>query len=319
MLAVRGGDSIYFIVAKKNGYELSRKWFDFAFENTERVTSSHTALYLFLCEINNRLGWSESFQITAGECMAGMSCKSYNTYKKCLDNLIEFGFVKLIRKSMNQYQCNIIGLSNFDNTQYKSLAKALMNHLTDHLPITEQITGDIHKPETSNQEPQIIIPEGEPPVSSEPDSLQMPKSEKPKRKVPPKKKEDATPAGLTQRFVEPYNLFMIKHTGFGEKVTAQGRKGLKEIIIHLLSQYGQNNPEWSQEQVQDKAVEIWIAILQNHKRWDKFYQSQYELQQINKNLSNIMGSIKANKPDGKHLDADQLAAEAMQIINNQGN
>lgn len=180
-------------MAKKNGYELSRKWFDFSFENTDKVTASHTALYLFLCEINNRLGWSETFQISAGECMAGMSCKSYNTYKKCLDNLIEFGFVKMIRKSMNQYQCNIIGLSNFDNTQYKALAKALTNHLTDHLRITVQSTGDIHKPQTSNLEQQTI-PEIEIPVEVESSIPQIPNPEaSKKRKVPAKEKEPKPP------------------------------------------------------------------------------------------------------------------------------
>ena len=44
------------------GYELSRKWFDFAFEKKEAKTQ-HTALYLWIIELNNRLGWKVEFQL----------------------------------------------------------------------------------------------------------------------------------------------------------------------------------------------------------------------------------------------------------------
>jgi len=63
-----------------NGYELSRNWFDFAFENNSKVTANHGMLFFWLIEINNRLGWAKEFQITAKECMQGMGCHSHNTY-----------------------------------------------------------------------------------------------------------------------------------------------------------------------------------------------------------------------------------------------
>jgi len=133
-----------------SGYELSRQWFDFQFENSSKVTPSHGMLYLFLCEINNRMGWCQEFQITAKECMQGMSCHSYNTYKKCLDDLIDFGFIKLVRKSSNQWQTNIIALSKNDKALYKALDKALIKHSTNQSESTIQSTGDILKPKTIN-------------------------------------------------------------------------------------------------------------------------------------------------------------------------
>ena len=133
-----------------NGYFYSRRWFDFVWENPSMATASHSALFWWLIEINNRLGWTKEFQITGRECMNGMCCKSYNTYKKCLDDLIVWGFVKLIKKSTNQYQCNIIALSNFDKAQYKALDKALMNHLTKQSESTVQSTDSILKPQTTN-------------------------------------------------------------------------------------------------------------------------------------------------------------------------
>ena len=38
------------------GYELSRDWFDFCFENPDKVKPTHAALYFFAIEHCNRLG-----------------------------------------------------------------------------------------------------------------------------------------------------------------------------------------------------------------------------------------------------------------------
>lgn len=147
-------------MAKNNGYELSRAWFDFAFENPSKVSSGHTALFMWLCEINNRLGWVSEFQITAGECMNGMSCKSYKTYKKALDELILFGFVKMVKQSVNQYQCNIIGLVNNTEASTNALTKSLLKHLPKQVQSTDQSTSHIHKPETKkqvNKKPDVVV------------------------------------------------------------------------------------------------------------------------------------------------------------------
>ena len=131
-----------------NGYELSRNWFDFAFENNSKITANHGILFFWLIEINNRLGWAKEFQITAKECMQGMGCHSYNTYKKCLDDLIKWEFIVLKRKAVNQFQTNIIALSNNNNPLYKAMDKALTKHGTKQSESTVQSTGDIHKPIT---------------------------------------------------------------------------------------------------------------------------------------------------------------------------
>lgn len=108
---------------KITGYELTRQWFDMVWERTD-ITSNDTALYLWLCEIWNRIGHPESFQITAKECMQGMSANSYNTFKKSFDKLKEMGCYNLIKQSSNQYQCNVIALLKFDKAPAKALNKA---------------------------------------------------------------------------------------------------------------------------------------------------------------------------------------------------
>lgn len=104
---------------KPSGYNYSRVWFDFALYNPGTVTGNHTALYLWLIELNNRLRWLDSFGLTYREGMDGMSCKSRTTYNKCFKNLVEWGFIKIVKKSRNQYEANIIAISK--NVQAKMI------------------------------------------------------------------------------------------------------------------------------------------------------------------------------------------------------
>ena len=78
--------------------------------------------------------------------------RSYNTYINTLNDLVEFGFIKLIEKSKNQYSSNIIALSNFDKAHDKALDKALIKHGTKQ----RESIDSINKQETKEQ---IYIPE----------------------------------------------------------------------------------------------------------------------------------------------------------------
>ena len=50
-----------------NGYELSRNWFDWCFENPEKIKPNHTALYFFAVEHCNRLGWKKKYGMPTTE------------------------------------------------------------------------------------------------------------------------------------------------------------------------------------------------------------------------------------------------------------
>lgn len=113
----------------RTGYAFSRQYFDWAFEHPSENNTAMTALYFFLVEVNNRLGWKKEFGITSRECMEAIGITSYNTYKKNFDKLVEIGFIKVVKRSINQYQANIIALSNFDKAHNKALDKALSKHV----------------------------------------------------------------------------------------------------------------------------------------------------------------------------------------------
>lgn len=129
-----------------NGYVLSRLWFDFCFENVALVNPNHSAMFMWFVELNNRLGWVEKFASPASQTMAAIGMKSYNTYKKTFDDLVNWGFVKLVKASKNQWTASIIALSKNDKARNKALDKALTMHLTKQSESTCKSTDSIIKP-----------------------------------------------------------------------------------------------------------------------------------------------------------------------------
>jgi hypothetical protein len=109
-----------------NSYELSRSWYDFAFENPSKIKPYHSAIYFFAIEHCNRLGWKKEFGFPTSMVLEAIGMRSYNSYKKYFDELVDFGFIKVHEYSKNQYSANIIELS----LNNKALDKALQKHST---------------------------------------------------------------------------------------------------------------------------------------------------------------------------------------------
>lgn len=145
-----------------NGYALSRAWFDFCFENPELISPNHTAIYFFAIEHCNRLGWKNKFGFPTQMAMDAIGIKKHQTYIKYFNELCEFGFVKLVQKSSNQYSANIISLQNALPKSGKALDKAFITHAAKQTETMRQSTGQsnssIYKQvttnhSTNNQEP----------------------------------------------------------------------------------------------------------------------------------------------------------------------
>lgn len=139
-----------------NGYDLSREWFNFSFENPEKIKPIHTAIYFFAIEHCNRLGWKEKFGFPTTMVMEAIGVKSYNTYIKALNDLVQFGFLEMIEKSRNQHSSNIVALSKNVKARNKALDKALIKHGTKQGESTQQSTVSINKQETKNNKQETI-------------------------------------------------------------------------------------------------------------------------------------------------------------------
>ncbi|MFT6442491.1 MAG: hypothetical protein ACJASM_002037 [Salibacteraceae bacterium] len=132
-----------------NGYDLSRKWFDFCFENPDKIKPNHSAVYFFAIEHCNRLGWKEKFGFPTLMAMEAIGIKSYNTYINTLNDIVEWGFIEMVERSKNQHSSNIIALSKFDKALDKALDKAMLKHDTKQLESTIQSNSSIDKPLTN--------------------------------------------------------------------------------------------------------------------------------------------------------------------------
>ena len=137
-------------MAEKNGYRFSRQWFDFAFENPDRASTAHATIYFWLIELNNRLGWKERFGVPTYHSMEACSIRSYKTFQKCFQDLVEWGFLVLHQKATNNHTANIIELVIFTDSITDSLTKSITNCVPTELQtqdiLTDQVSAVINKP-----------------------------------------------------------------------------------------------------------------------------------------------------------------------------
>jgi hypothetical protein len=127
-----------------NSYELSRAWFDYSFNHPDKIKPIHTSIYFFAIEHCNRLGWKTKFGFPTSMVLEATGIKSYSSYKKHFDEIVEFGFFKVHEYSKNQYSSNVIELTLNAKANNKALDKALSKHSTKQrqsiVSINKQVT-----------------------------------------------------------------------------------------------------------------------------------------------------------------------------------
>jgi hypothetical protein len=125
-----------------NTFELSRRYYDFAFDNPEIVKPIHGCLYHYIIHLNNKLSWKEKIGLPTYDSMEACGVKNVKTYTNALQNLIEWGFIIMVQKRQNQYTSNIIALVK----NGEAPAKAMTKHTPKHLPKQRRGTVTIDKP-----------------------------------------------------------------------------------------------------------------------------------------------------------------------------
>lgn len=109
-----------------NWYNLSRKWFDFCFDNPDKINTNHTALFMFIIEQWNRFWQKEKFWLPALYSMEALWIKSKTTYYKAFNDLVDFWFIEIIEMSKNQNTANIIAISK-NKSAHKSAHKSALD------------------------------------------------------------------------------------------------------------------------------------------------------------------------------------------------
>ena len=133
-------------------YKLSRQWFDWCFENPDKIKPVHSAMYFFIIEHCNRLWWKEKFWLPMEMTKDAIGISNYRTYSNTLSDLIEWWFIKEIQKSKNQYSSTIIAIVENTEANTKALDKALQKHSQKQSISTVYSTVCIDKQETIEQE-----------------------------------------------------------------------------------------------------------------------------------------------------------------------
>jgi len=135
-----------------NSYELSRAWFDWCFNNPEKIKPSHSAIYFFAIEHCNRLGWKDKFGFPSQMVMEAVGIKNWRTYSGVLKDLVDFGFIEMVEVSKNQYSANIIAIVKNTKATTEATTKALDKALQKHSTKQRQSTVSINKQVTKNKE-----------------------------------------------------------------------------------------------------------------------------------------------------------------------
>ena len=136
-----------------NSYDLSRNFWNWAFDNPEKISPNHAAVYFFAIEHCNRLGWKEKFGLPSQMVMDAIGIKKHSTYIRYFRELIEYKFFDLIQKSSNQYSSNIISLSNALPKKGQALDKAISKHGAKHTANQKEYNKTINKEPKNNKQP----------------------------------------------------------------------------------------------------------------------------------------------------------------------
>ena len=138
-----------------NGYELSREFWSWSFENPDKVKPHHSAIYFFAIDTCNRLGWKERFGFPSQMAMEAVGIKNWRTYKNAFEDLVDWGFIDLIEKSKNQYSANIIAIVYNTKAHTKALSKAQQNHIQKQSKSTVCIDKPKNSITTNNKQESI--------------------------------------------------------------------------------------------------------------------------------------------------------------------
>ncbi|GAB3164552.1 hypothetical protein [Telluribacter humicola] len=95
-----------------NGYSIQKRWFKFSLEHPEEpILGNHGHLLWFISEEFNGKGWPDRLRHDVTTGMNTLHIGSWNTYKKCLEDLEGWGFISILQRGRNQYVGWIITLA----------------------------------------------------------------------------------------------------------------------------------------------------------------------------------------------------------------
>jgi hypothetical protein len=128
-----------------NGYQLTDAWFEFRFQHPEKVSHAHTELYFYLVYHWNKLSQKEKFGLPSAVTMEATGIRNYKTYRKCIKDLAEFGFIRLVSEAINQHQAMVVAWGKNTKADTEALTEALTKAQSEALTHIGELSNYITK------------------------------------------------------------------------------------------------------------------------------------------------------------------------------
>lgn len=116
-----------------NGYQLTDAWFEFRFQHPEKVSHAHTELYFYLVYHWNKLSQKEKFGLPSAVTMEATGIRNYKTYRKCVQDLAKFGFIRIVSEAINQHQAMVVAWGKNTKADTEALTEAVTKAQTEAL------------------------------------------------------------------------------------------------------------------------------------------------------------------------------------------
>jgi len=274
-----------------NGYNLSRYFWDKSFEIHE-CKAKHAALYFWIVDLANRLGWKAEFGLPSSSTMEALKESNRSVYLKTLRDLESWGFIKIVSPSKNQYQATIISLCSpkYGKANGKALGKALLGHSYVHydgtIEGTAQGTDSIIKQEKDktlkplkNKTGVVVAASSDGPEDIN-DTMKKVFNETRKR---PGKKKIGNPSIVTmiRREVEKINPDYYWEGKDG--------KATQDLVDKIRFRF---NKKHGREPSDEEVVYSFVWFINN---LPEFYSTKWEMTILSSRFNSIMTDIEANR------------------------
>ena len=280
-----------------NIYDLSRNFFNFSFENPEKIKPNHIAIYFFAVEHCNRLGWKQKFGLPTTMVMEAIGIKSYTTYINSLNDLVSYGFIKMIEKSKNQYSSNIVALSNFDKAHDKALDKALIKHTSKHMVKQCESTVSIDRQIYNNTNTQINKSTD---AEFSTENLHPQDLEDNNQSLEVKKENTITPGGRAKTDVDNRKL------QFRDKLIPFLDEYGKDTLREFYNYWTENSKDGLKFRMEAQKFFDVKRRLATWSKGDKFKQAEPKQQsRLSKNLSVLQSALETLNERENNQDAIQ--------------
>lgn len=258
-----------------NGYKLSRFFWDKSFEIHE-CKAKHAALYFWIVDLANRLGWKAEFGLPSSSTMEALKESNRSVYLKTLRDLESWGFIKIVVQSKNQYQATIVSLCP---PKYgKALGKALLGHSDSTIEGTAQGTDSIIKQEKHKNLKPLKNKTGVVAASSDgPEDIN-----ETSRKRPGKKKiENPSIVTMIRREVEKINPDYYWEGKDG--------KATQDLVDKIRFRFRKKH---GREPSDEEVVYSFVWFIDN---LPEFYSTKWEMTILSSRFNSIMTDIEAHR------------------------